>query len=36
MKIVAELQLPPEVIALMKKLTEDVEITLKTKPSKEE
>lgn len=30
MKIVVELQLPPEVIALVKKLSEDIEITLKT------
>jgi len=30
MKIVVELQLPPEVIALVKKLGEDVEIKLKT------
>jgi len=37
MKIVVELQLPPEVTALVKKLSEDVEVTLKTaKPAKEE
>ena len=30
MKIVVELQLPPEVIALVKKLTEDVKVELKT------
>jgi len=36
MKIVVQLELPPEVIALVKKLTEDVQIELKTKKPKEE
>lgn len=37
MKIVVELQLPPEVTALVKRLSEDVEIKLTTtKPAKEE
>jgi len=36
MKIVVELQLPPEVTALVKKLSEDIEVTLKAKkPEKE-
>jgi len=36
MKIVVELQLPPEVTELVKKLTEDVEVTLKTAKPKGE
>jgi len=35
MKIVVELQLPPEVTALVKKLSEDIEVKLTTKPTKE-
>lgn len=36
MKLVVELQLPPEVTALVKKLTEDIEVELKTTKPKEE
>jgi len=35
MKIVIELQLPPEVTALVKKLSEDVEVKLTTTKPKE-
>lgn len=35
MKVVVQLELPPEVTALVKKLTEDVQVELKAKPKGE-